>query len=227
VLAAQLLHATGYAIGAQLDGADEIVLAYFGDGASSEGDANEALNWAAVTSAPVLFFCQNNQWAISTATSLQMRAPLHQRAQGFGLEGYVVDGNDVLAVYALTRQVSDAVRQGGGPALIEAVTYRMGGHSTADDPTRYRTSGEVESWGELDPITRLGRLMETSGWADDAFWDQLTTECEELAIEMRRVCLGIEPASIDQLYACVYAAEPQGLSREREELRTYLDSFEG
>ena len=225
VLAVQLLHATGYAIGAHLDGADEMVLAYFGDGASSEGDTSEALNWAAVASAPVLFFCQNNQCAIATPTQLQMRTPLHQRAVGFGVEGHVVDGNDVLAVYALTRQVADAVRESWEPALIEAVTYRMGGHSTADDPTRYRTSAEVDSWRARDPIARLGLLLGRQGWADDAFRDELRTECEDLAADARRACAGIEPMSIDELYTSVFVDEPGWLRREREELQAYLGSL--
>lgn len=116
VLAAQLPHATGYAMGVQRDGADEIVVGYFGDGAASEGEANEALNWAAAAEVPLLFFCQNNHWAISTPVRAQMRAPLHQRARGFGLDAYRVDGNDVLAVRAMTRTVADRIRAGAGGA---------------------------------------------------------------------------------------------------------------
>ena len=131
VLAAQLLHATGYARGVQLDGAEEVVLAYFGDGASSEGDTSEAFNFAAVADAPVVFFCQNNQWAISTPTSAQSRTPLHERARGFGLRTMVVDGNDVLAVHAVTTQLAEHARSGSGPA--RCAHTRRGGAAAGRD----------------------------------------------------------------------------------------------
>ncbi|MCW2709513.1 MAG: pyruvate dehydrogenase (acetyl-transferring) component, alpha subunit, partial [Frankiales bacterium] len=145
VIGSQTLHATGYAMGIQKDGAvgdseGEAAIAYFGDGASSQGDVNEAFVWAAAYNVPIVFFCQNNQWGISTPTSTQSRIPLYKRAEGFGFPGVRVDGNDVLASYAVTRAALDAARTGQGPTLIEAFTYRMGAHTTSDDPTRYRLS---------------------------------------------------------------------------------------
>ena len=154
VIGAQTLHATGYAMGIQRDGAvgsgdpdrDAAVIAYFGDGATAQGDVNEAFVFASVFNAPVVFFCQNNQWAISEPNERQTRIPLYRRAAGFGFPGVRVDGNDVLAVHAVTRVALDRARRGEGPTFIEAFTYRMGAHTTSDDPTRYRIAAEVEEW---------------------------------------------------------------------------------
>jgi 2-oxoisovalerate dehydrogenase E1 component alpha subunit len=148
VIGTQTLHATGYAMGIQRDGATggdagEAVITYFGDGATSQGDVNEAFIWSAVNNAPVVFFCQNNQWAISEPLERQSRIPLYQRARGFGFPGVRVDGNDVLACLAVTRAALKAAREGQGPTLIEAFTYRMGAHTTTDDPTRYRMAAEL------------------------------------------------------------------------------------
>src|SRR6266545_4224222 len=148
----QALHAVGYAIGAKWDGAEQCTAVYFGDGGTSEGDTNEAFNFAAVNSAPVVFFCQNNQWAISVPLSKQMAAPIWRRSYGFGFPGVQVDGNDVLAVLAVTRAAADRARDGGGPTLIEAVTYRLGAHTTTDDPTRYRTADDLDMWMAREPI---------------------------------------------------------------------------
>src|SRR5690348_9045495 len=133
VIGAQTLHATGYAMGITKDGADDAVIAYFGDGASSQGDVSEAFTFASVYNSPVVFFCQNNQWAISEPTTVQTRIPLYRRASGFGFPGVRVDGNDVLAVLAVTRWALDHARTGQGPVLVEAFTYRMGAHTTSDD----------------------------------------------------------------------------------------------
>src|SRR4051794_24309146 len=157
VIGSQTLHATGYAMGIAKDGAvgdaetGEATIAYFGDGASSQGDVNEAFVWASVYNAPIVFFCQNNQWGISTPTANQTRIPLYQRARGFGFPGVRVDGNDVLASYAVTRKALDDARTGQGPTLVEAFTYRMGAHTTSDDPTRYRLASELEAWKLKDP----------------------------------------------------------------------------
>jgi 2-oxoisovalerate dehydrogenase E1 component alpha subunit len=225
VLAAQLPHATGYAMGVQRDGMDEIVAVYFGDGATSEGEANEAFNWAAVSEVPLLFFCQNNQWAISTSTRTQMRAPLHQRALGFGLDAYLVDGNDVLAVHAVTQAVAGQIRAGTGPALIEAVTYRMAGHSTSDDPGRYRTSSELDSWTARDPIARLEALMVERSWLDEEFRDELEGERAALAAETRRVCRDLPLGDIAGLFGSVLAEETPLLAEERRRYEALVDSF--
>ena len=171
IIGAQTLHATGYAMGVQRDGnvgtgdddRDTAVIAYFGDGATSQGDVSEALVFAGVNNSPVVFFCQNNQWAISEPNEKQTRAPLWHRARGFGFPGIRVDGNDVLAVYAVTKAALDAARTGQGPTFIEAYTYRMGAHTTSDDPTKYRVSAEVEVWKHRDPIERFKRWLTTEG----------------------------------------------------------------
>ena len=163
MIGAQTLHATGYAMGIQRDGAvgtgdpdrDAAVIAHFGDGASSQGDVNEAFIFAASYNAPVVFFCQNNQWAISEPIERQTRIPLYQRALGFGFPGVRVDGNDVLATYAVTKAALQRARDGQGPTFVEAYTYRMGAHTTTDDPTRYRLSDDVEHWKLKDPIARV------------------------------------------------------------------------
>ncbi|MGD9986975.1 thiamine pyrophosphate-dependent dehydrogenase E1 component subunit alpha [Pseudonocardia sp.] len=225
VLAAQLPHATGYAMGVQRDGSDEIVAVYFGDGSSSQGEASEALNWAAVAEVPLLFFCQNNQWAISTPTVAQMRAPLHQRASGFGLDAHLVDGNDVFAVHAVTRAVADQIRSGAGPALIEAVTYRMAGHSTSDDPTRYRTSSELDSWRGKDPIARLELFLTREGWFDEEYRSELDAECDVLAVETRRVCRELPLGDIASLFGTVLAEESSALAEERRRYEQRIASY--
>ena len=226
VLAAQLPHAVGYAMGVQRDGSNEIVAVYFGDGSTSEGEANEAFNWAAAAEVPLLFFCQNNQWAISTSAEIQMRAPLHQRARGFGLDGYVVDGNDVLAVHAVTRMVAEQIRAGGGPVLIEAITYRMAGHSTSDDPERYRTHGELDSWKARDPIARLEALLNSKGWIDDDFVTAVETECTALAAQTREVCQELPLADISSLFGAVLAEETPLLAEERRRYEELASSYE-
>jgi 2-oxoisovalerate dehydrogenase E1 component alpha subunit len=225
VLGTQTLHATGYANGIRLDGADEVVLAYFGDGASSQGDVSEALNWAAVTSAPVIFFCQNNQWAISTGASRQMAAPLHRRAEGFGLQAHLVDGNDVLAVRAVTARAADSVRRGGPPVLIEATTYRMAGHSTSDDPRRYRSDAEVAAWRERDPIARLERLVRERDWADAAYFAELDAAAQDLAAETRAACLSLPDPPTQDIFRFALTEETDLLREQRAWLEAYHASF--
>lgn len=226
VLSTQMLHATGYAIGVRADKSDEIVLAYFGDGAASQGDANEAFNWAAVASAPMIFFCQNNQWAISTPASAQSRTPIHQRAEGFGLSAMAVDGNDVLAVFAATRSAAEAVRAGGPPVLIEALTYRMQGHSTSDDPRRYRQDAEVEAWRARDPITRMASLLNAQGWADEQFHRFVHDEARELAAQARAACLALAPPPLEMTFAHTLAMETTLLRAERRQFTAHMESFE-
>jgi 2-oxoisovalerate dehydrogenase E1 component alpha subunit len=182
VLAAQTLHAVGYAMGIQRDqktaaASDPVgtappaaVMAYFGDGASSEGDVHESMVFAASYNAPVVFFCQNNHWAISVPSTVQTRIPLSNRAKGYGFPGIRVDGNDVIAVHAVTEWALDHARQGKGPVLIEAFTYRVGAHTTADDPTKYRPSAEEDAWRAKDPLVLLEKYRRTEGVADDAFF---------------------------------------------------------
>lgn len=225
VLGTQTLHATGYAMGIRAEKSDEVVLAYLGDGATSQGDTSEALNWAVVMHAPVIFFCQNNQWAISTPASAQTGTPLHSRASGFGLDAYFVDGNDVLAVYAVTRECVARVRAGGAPAFIEAVTYRMAGHSTSDDPGRYRADAEARLWEQRDPLARLLAFMESQDWADAEYLASLAQESDLLAAETRASCLAIKAPALEDTFANTLVAETELLRTEREQFIAYRESF--
>jgi len=226
VIGAQTLHATGYAMGMQKDGAEGAVIAYFGDGATSQGDVNESFIYASVFNAPVVFFCQNNQWAISEPIEKQTRIPLYQRAMGFGFPGIRVDGNDVLAVLAVTRAALQNAREGSGPTLIEAYTYRMGAHTTSDDPTRYRLTGELESWKLKDPIERVKAHLVRSGKADQAFFDAVDAEADDLAAHVRKGCLEMPDPDPLSIFDHVYAERHPLLEEERGQFETYLASFE-
>jgi 2-oxoisovalerate dehydrogenase E1 component alpha subunit len=227
VIPAQTLHATGYAMGVQRDGAETAVLAFLGDGATSQGELSEAMIWAASFSAPVVFFCQNNQYAISAPIERQSRVPLAQRAAGFGFPGVRVDGNDVLAVLAVTRAALTAAREGQGPTFIEAFTYRMGAHTTSDDPTRYRLSGEVEEWQRRDPISRLRTHLEQEGIADPDFLASVEADAEELATRIRRGTVAMQAPPAVSMFDAVYAEQPPPLTAQRQEFLAYQASFEG
>jgi pyruvate dehydrogenase E1 component alpha subunit len=230
VIGSQTLHATGYAMGIQKDGAvgdagGEAVIAYFGDGASSQGDVNEAFVWSAAYNVPIVFFCQNNQWGISTPTSTQSRIPLYKRAEGFGFPGVRVDGNDVLASYAVTRKALDAARNGQGPTLIEAFTYRMGAHTTSDDPTRYRLSSELEAWKLKDPIERMRSFLFKQQIADAAFIDGVEADADALAARIRKGCLEMPDPDPLSIFDHVYVEPTALLAEERAQFATYLASF--
>jgi 2-oxoisovalerate dehydrogenase E1 component alpha subunit len=230
VIGAQTLHATGYAMGIQRDGAvgenGAAVVAYFGDGATSQGDVNESFIWASVFQAPVVFFCQNNQWAISEPLERQSRIPLYQRALGFGFPGIRVDGNDVLATYAVTKAALSRAREGSGPTFIEAFTYRMGAHTTSDDPTRYRIASEVEAWRLKDPIERLKSYLVRNRKAGQDFFDALDRESDELAEHVRTGCVQMPDPQPLSMFDNVYAEEHPLLTEQREQFAAYLDSFE-
>jgi 2-oxoisovalerate dehydrogenase E1 component alpha subunit len=213
----QILHAVGYAMGAKLDGASLCTLVYFGDGATSEGDFHEGCNFAAVFQSPVVFFCQNNQWAISVPLSAQTVAPIWRKAEAYGFPGVRVDGNDVLAVYAATREAAIRAREQAVPTLIEAVTYRIGPHSTADDATRYRQSEEVERWRSLDPVDRYRGWLVRSDRADQAFFDRIDEEARQFASRVRAGVIGSAPRPVEELFEWVYADLPDSLKRQRDE----------
>jgi len=226
VVGSQPLHATGYALGVTLDGATSAVLTYFGDGATSEGDVAEAFGFAASYGVPVVFFCQNNQWAISEPVRLQSRTSIAQRGQGYGIPGIQVDGNDVLAVLAATRLALARASAGQGPTLIEAVTYRMGPHTTSDDPARYRLAADDEEWRVKDPLARLSALLHSEGLADDRFDDRVEREADEVAAALRAGCLAMPDPEPSDLFAHVYA-EPHSLLRDEEEAYlAYLAEFD-
>ena len=226
VVGSQPLHATGYALGVTLDDATCAVLTYFGDGATSEGDVAEAFGFAASYGVPVVFFCQNNQWAISEPVRLQSRASIAQRGQGYGIPGIQVDGNDVLAVLAATRLALACASAGQGPTLIEAVTYRMGPHTTSDDPTLYRLAADDEEWRAKDPLARLSALLHSEGLADDGFDDRVEREADEVAAALRAGCLAMPDPEPSDLFAHVYA-EPHSLLQDEEEAYlAYLAEFD-
>ncbi len=231
VIGAQTLHATGYAMGIQRDGAvgedGEAAMVYFGDGATSQGDVNEAFIWASVYNAPVVFFCQNNQWAISEPLERQSRIPLYQRARGFGFPGLRVDGNDVFACLAVTRQAMQAAREGQGPTLIEAFTYRMGAHTTTDDPTRYRLSAELESWKLKDPIERVKQYLIRSAMAQEDFFAGVAAEADQVGTRIRKACLEMPDPDPLSMFANIYAEPTALLAEERAQLDAYLGSFVG
>ena len=230
VIGAQTLHATGYAMGIQRDGAvgegGEAAIAYFGDGATSQGDVSEAFIWASVNNAPVVFFCQNNQWAISVPLERQTRGPLYRRAAGFGFPGVRVDGNDVLACLAVTRKAMQAAREGQGPTLIEAFTYRMGAHTTTDDPTRYRLAAELETWKLKDPIERVKAYLVRNELADEAFFTELAAEADRLGARIRTACREMPDPDPLAIFANVYAEPNAQLEAERDQYAAYLESFE-
>ncbi|WP_457966536.1 pyruvate dehydrogenase (acetyl-transferring) E1 component subunit alpha [Arthrobacter sp. D1-29] len=225
IIGAQTLHATGYAMGIQNDGADAVAVTYFGDGATSEGDLNEAMVFAASFQAPVVFFCQNNHWAISEPVRLQSHVHLADRATGFGIPSLRVDGNDVLAVMAATRVGLDRARRGGGPTFIEAVTYRMGPHTTADDPTRYRDANELEDWAAKDPIRRVKSLLERKGLLTDELQRQVEEKADSVARQMRLACTSMpEPEPLD-VFKHVYSSPNTWLDRQQDHYSRYLASF--
>ena len=217
-VATQIVHAVGWAMGSKLDGNTACSLAYFGDGSASEGDFHEGANLAAVFGAPAILFCQNNGWAISVPSHRQFAAPIADRAAGYGMPGVRVDGNDVLAVYAVTRAAVERARAGEGPTLIEAVTYRIGSHSTADDAARYRDETEVAAWRERDPIDRYRSYLLRAGTIDDAFVRGCDEEAESWVAEIRAelTSLGEPPAA--EMFDHAFADPPPTLLRQREEL---------
>jgi pyruvate dehydrogenase E1 component alpha subunit len=228
VIGSQSLHATGYAMGVGLDGssgtgdpeADQAVLVYFGDGATSQGDVSESFVFAASYQTPQLFFLQNNHWAISVPVERQSRTPLYLRAQGFGIPSVQIDGNDVLASYAVSRRMLDEARGGGGPRLIEALTYRMGAHTSSDDPTKYRASSELDYWTARDPIARYETWLRGRGAGDDLFTG-VATEAEDFAADIRRRTLALEPPPAASMFEHVYSESHPLVEAQRAWLADY------
>ena len=233
VIGTQTLHAVGMAMAQQRDGvvgnpnpADNgATIVYFGDGATSQGDVNEAFIFAASFAAPVVFFCQNNQYAISEPTALQSRIPIYRRAAGFGFPGIRVDGNDVLAVQVVTVWALDWARKGNGPVLIEAYTFRMGAHTTSDDPTKYRPDAELEAWRAKDPIERLRTYLLNSGAIDQAWLDALAIEADQLAEKLRTGCVQLPEPRLADYFEQVYADTPETLLDQRDQHLTFEASF--
>ncbi|MBP2451154.1 pyruvate dehydrogenase (acetyl-transferring) E1 component subunit alpha [Mycolicibacterium lutetiense] len=217
------LHAVGAAMGAQRLGEDSVTVAFLGDGATSEGDAHEALNLASVFTAPCVFFVQNNQWAISVPVSRQQAGPsIAHRATGYGMPGIRVDGNDVLACYAVMAEAAERARLGAGPTLIEAVTYRIGPHTTSDDPTRYRSAGELDDWLARDPIARYRTYLQTIGVLDDRLDQRVAARSHRLRTELRDAIVGAADADPAEVFDTVYAEITPDLARQRDQLLAEL-----
>ncbi|USX50216.1 pyruvate dehydrogenase (acetyl-transferring) E1 component subunit alpha [Lentzea sp. HUAS12] len=232
VIGNQVLNAAGYAMGQKFDGKvgddeGEATMCFFGDGATSQGDVHEGFVWAAVYDAPLVFFCQNNQWAISEPTERQSRLPLYQRARGYGFPGIRVDGNDVLATLAVTKWALDECRHGNGPILIEAFTYRMDAHTTSDDPSRYRLSDELEMWKLKDPIERVKVYLVRQQWADSEFFEGVEAEADALGEELREFCTNMPDPAAERIFSNVYAEGNPNLEAQRDEFLDYVSGFAG
>jgi 2-oxoisovalerate dehydrogenase E1 component alpha subunit len=228
-----VLNATGYAMGQKFEGkvgsdyaTNEATMCFFGDGATSQGDVHEGFVWAAVYDAPVVFYCQNNQWAISEPTERQSRVPLYQRAAGYGFPGIRVDGNDVLACLAVSRWALEECRSGNGPVLIEAFTYRMDAHTTSDDPTRYRLADELELWKLKDPIERVRANLVREHRLGHERFDAVQAESDELAARVREFCVEMPQPAPDRMFSQVYAEGSAAVDAQRAEFLAYHESFE-
>src|SRR5215470_9968779 len=222
-------HAVGLACATRARREDGVVLCYFGDGASSEGITQESMNFAGVLQAPIVFVCINNQWAISMPRSRQTRATtLAHRAVAFGFPGIQVDGNDLLAMIAATREAVDRARQGRGPTLIEAVTYRLQPHSTADDPKKYREDAEVKAWEAREPLPRLRRYLEAKSLVDEAFHTRLEAEVDaEVRLAIERAEARMQAARPLAMFDHVYGDVPAEVLSQREEFVREQDESRG
>lgn len=223
-LATQLLHAVGVAHAARLKGEPDAVLALCGDGATSEGDFHEALNFAAVFRAPVVFLVQNNKYAISVPLHRQSAAAsLADKAVGYGMPGVRVDGNDLAALLTVLDDAVERARAGGGPTLVEADTYRMDAHTNADDAGRYRSDGEVASWAARDPLARLRARLRADDLLDDDTERALVEDTEQMAADLRAGIAAESPADPEELFAHVYAHPTPQLREQRDQLRAELE----
>ncbi|KEO80984.1 pyruvate dehydrogenase (acetyl-transferring) E1 component subunit alpha [Tumebacillus flagellatus] len=219
-IATQVPHAVGAAWAAKLKGENQIAVGFLGDGATSEGDFHEAMNFAGVFKLPVIIFCQNNGYAISVPLSKQTAVEtLVEKAAGYGVEGVRVDGNDIVAVYEAVSHAAEKARRGDGPTFIEAVTYRYGSHTTADEHSRYREAAEVEAWKAKDPIDRLKTvLIERGVWSDEqdaAEWERVDGLVQSAIDSMQAT----PPVPHDRLFEYSYAELPQELVEQRDEMR--------
>ncbi|MGV0835077.1 pyruvate dehydrogenase (acetyl-transferring) E1 component subunit alpha [Mycolicibacterium thermoresistibile] len=222
-IATHTLHAVGAAMAAQRLGEDSVTVAFLGDGATSEGDAHEALNLAAVYRAPCVFFVQNNGWAISVPVSRQHAAPtLAHRGIGYGMPGIRVDGNDVLACYAVMAEAAKRARAGDGPTLIEAVTYRLGPHTTSDDPTRYRSDAELQHWAALDPLPRYRTYLTAAGVWTEQLEERVAAESLRLRTALRDAVVDAPDIDIAEVFDTVYRDITPDLAQQRDQLLAEL-----
>jgi pyruvate dehydrogenase E1 component alpha subunit len=232
VLGTQTLHATGYAMGVAFDGKvgtgnkdeDLAVITYVGDGATAEGEVSESFLFAANNKSPLVYFCQNNQWAISSPTASQTTVPLFKRGAGFGVPGVRIDGNDVLASYAVTAKHMDDAREGSGPFFIEALTYRIGAHTSSDDPTKYRDQAEVDHWAARDPLKRFEVFLRRQGVGAD-FFTEVEAAGEALATEIRDATFALKEPPFENMFNHVYSEPHPRIDEQLEWLKRYEASF--
>ncbi len=224
-IASQIHHAVGYALGSKLDSTRSVTMVYFGDGATSQGDFHEGCNFAAVFQVPLILFCQNNQWAISVPVASQTAGAIWKKAEGYGMQGLKVDGNDVLATYLVTKRAIEQARSESRPALIEAVTYRLGPHSTADDAGRYQPKEEIEHWRALDPIERYRKFLRNESILNEDKETAISNEGDELAAYIRSGIVGAEPPPVEDLFRWVFQEQTPHLARqERDMMQEAADS---
>ncbi|HLZ24903.1 MAG TPA: thiamine pyrophosphate-dependent enzyme [Ktedonobacterales bacterium] len=222
----QVPHAVGFAIGCKLDDEKTAVLVSSGEGATSTGDWHEAMNFAGVFNAPVVFLVENNQWAISVPMRQQVAGRIADRAAGYGFPGVRVDGTDVLSVYAVVRAAADRARRGEGPYLVESFSYRLQAHTTSDDPTRYRTDADVEPWRQQDAIAKCAARLRSRDAYDDAFARATDEEAEARTSEMRRTLLAASVPHPAEVFDHVFANPPESLLREKAEFLATLETEE-
>lgn len=216
VVAGSVLHSVGWAKGAQLSGSGGVAISYFGDGASSEGEVHEAMNLAGIDKLPVVFFCQNNGWAISLAAERQIAGgSVAGRAAAYGIEGVRIDGNDVIAVLEATRNALDRARAGEGPTVIEAMTYRVGPHSTSDDPGRYRSLDDEQKWVASDPIVSFAERLRAEGIADEQFFQSASAEAEHSADAVRAGLAALTDRPGEELFDFVFADSTSALQEQK------------
>ena len=218
----QMLHATGIAWAYKLRKEPRVAITFFGDGATSEGDFHEAMNFASVLQVPCVFFCQNNHWAISVPREMQMASEtVAQKALAYGMPTIQVDGNDIFAVYKASKDALDRARAGGGPSFIEAVTYRLGDHTTADDARRYRDAKEVEMWLGRDPLVRIRKYLERKDLWSEEKQQKLDERAKTIAAEVVKTAEGIEKPAVDDIFDYTFAGElPKELEIQKRTMRT-------
>ncbi|MDD1743255.1 MAG: pyruvate dehydrogenase (acetyl-transferring) E1 component subunit alpha [Methanomassiliicoccales archaeon] len=224
----QIPHAVGISFASMYRKEKSVALCFFGDGGSSEGDFHEGLNFAGVMKTPTVFVCQNNQYAISLPRELQTASKtIAQKAVAYGFPGILVDGNDVLALYAATKEAVERARRGEGPTLIESFTYRISDHTTSDDATRYRTEKELKYWTERDPITRFRAYLVGKGMWDDAREKALQAELAKFVEDEVKKAESYPHPSLEEVYSYTYASISDNLRSQLEQHQRDLDSKEG
>jgi len=223
-IASQLQHATGIGMANNIKGEKNVVMTYVGDGGTSHGDFHEALNFAAVFNAPVIFIIQNNQYAISTPRKVQTKSKnLAVKAIAYGLPGILVDGNDLFAMYNASKAAVERARNGEGPTLIEAFTYRLGAHTTSDDPTKYREDKEVEEWKKKDPILRLELFLKNKGLIDDKWVENTKAELEKDVTATFEEIEGKSDTEIDDIFKFTYEKMTPQLEEQLSEYKAFLE----